>query len=170
MTMTMQSSLTEVQASAGRLREVAGELVLIAVEDQPRDCDVHLVTVVHDAAMSVAAEAEQAASLVCGEELACGSATARSRAIAQCQQHVLATGATLARDLAAPELLSDLTALARERGGEVSAWVREVSRCIQACQVALWTDVQPALLGFWRELAEFTDRSSLRPAPDADVQ
>jgi hypothetical protein len=38
-------------------------------------------------------------------------------------------------------------------------WVQEVHRRIQACQIALWTDVQPALLNYWRELADITGRS-----------
>jgi len=53
----------------------------------------------------------------------------------------------------------DLAVLGRERGREVSAWVREVSRCVQACQLALWTEMQPALLGYWQELADITGRS-----------
>ena len=42
MTVTIESALSEVQASARRLREIVRELVLIAVEDQPRNCQVHL--------------------------------------------------------------------------------------------------------------------------------
>jgi hypothetical protein len=70
-------------------------------------------------------------------------------------------GAALVRALAAPEIQNDLAALGRERGREVSAWVREISRCIQACQIALWTEVQPALLGYWQELADITGRSNV---------
>jgi hypothetical protein len=54
---------------------------------------------------------------------------------------------------------NDLAALAREHGREVGAWAREISCRIQACQIALWTDAQPALLGYWRELADITNRS-----------
>ena len=163
MTVTVQSALSEVQASAQRLRERARELVLTAVEDQPRNCQVHLVTVVHDAALDATAEAEQAAAAL-GLEQTAGIALPHAvtiEEIARCQHHVTLLGAALVRDLTAPEMQNDLAALGRERGREASAWVREVSRCIQACQIALWTDVQPALLGYWRELADITDRSSV---------
>jgi len=156
MTVTVQSALSEVQASARRLRDLMRELVLTAAEDQPRDCQVHLVTVVHDAALEAAAQAEQADAAL-SQPAPPGSTAAQ--AVAHCQHHVTLLGAALVRELAAPELLNDLAGLGREHSGEVSAWVREVNRCIQACQVALWTDVQPALLGYWRELADITGRS-----------
>jgi hypothetical protein len=156
MTVTTQSALAGVQASARRLREAARELVLIAVEDQPRGCQVHLIAVVHDAALQAAAEAEQADAAMAPEQ---GPGGATAQTVARCQHHVTLLGAALVQELAAPDLLNDLAALARERGGEVGAWVREIFRCIQACQLALWTDVQPALLGYWRELADITGRS-----------
>lgn len=155
MNVTVQSALGEVQAAAGRLRELARELVLTAVEDQPRSCQVHLVTVVHDAALDVAAEVEQAAAAVDPGPKADGL----SRAVARCHHHADLAGAALVRELVTADLLNDLAALARERGREVSAWVAEVNRCIQACQVALWTDVHPALLGYWQELADLADRN-----------
>jgi hypothetical protein len=159
MTVTVQSALTEVQASARRLRETARELVLTAVEDQPRNCQVHLVAVVHDAALVVADQAEQADAAVNSRE---GTRPgAASQAVAHCQHHVSLLGAALVRELATPEMHNDLAALGRERGREVSAWVRESSRCIQACHLALWIDVQPALLGYWRELADLTDRTCM---------
>jgi hypothetical protein len=159
MTVTVQSALSEVQASARRLRELARELVLTAVEDQPRNCQVHLVTVVHDAALDAAAEAEQAAAVSPEQWAADGLPQAAApRAVARCQHHVTSMGQVLVRELAAPELLNDLAALGRERGREVGAWVREIQRCIQACQIALWTDAQPALLAYWQELADLTDR------------
>jgi hypothetical protein len=156
MTVTVQSALSDVQASARRLGEIARELVLTAVEDQPRHCQVHLITIVHDAALDVAAETEQAYAAVDPERGADGDP---SRAVARCQHHVALAGAALVRELAAPELLNDLAALGRERGREVSTWVAEVNRRIQACQIALWTDAHPALLGYWQELADLTNRT-----------
>ena len=159
MIVTVQSALSEVRASAQRLRELVRELVLTAVEDQPRNCQVHLVAVVHDAALEVAGQAEQAEQVVSprdGDGTPPGPA---SQAVAHCQRHVTLLGAALTRQLAAPEMQNDLAALARERGREVGAWVREISRCIQACQIALWTEVHPALLGYWQELADLTGRS-----------
>ena len=164
--MTVQSALNEVQVSARRLRDLMRELVLTAAEDQPRDCQVHLVTVVHDAALDVATEAEQA-DAVLGQAAPPGQAA--SQAVAHGQHHVTLLGAVLVRELAAPELLNDLAGLSRERGGEVSAWVREILRCIQAGQIALWTDMQPALLGYWRELADAADRT-VCPAADAELE
>jgi hypothetical protein len=159
MTVTVQSALTEVQTSARRLREVAGELVLTAVEDQPRNCQVHLVAIVHDAALEVADHAEQAAAAVSPPDGEGAPPRPTSQAVAHCQRHVTLLGVALVRQLAAPEMQNDLAALGRERGREVSAWVRETSRCIQACQIALWTDIQSALLGYWQELADITTRS-----------
>ena len=161
MIVTVQSALSEVQASAQRLRELVRELVLTAVEDQPNNCQVHLVTVVHDAALDATAEAEQAAAALDLEQTAnmAPPHTATPQEVAHCQRHIALLGEVLVRGLAAPEMQSDLAALGRERGREVSVWVREISRRIQACQIALWTDVQPALLGYWQELADITDRS-----------
>lgn len=153
MTVTVQSALSEVQAATRRLRDLARELVLTAVEDQPRHCQVHLVTVVHDAALDAAAEAEQADTALGLEHVA------GAQAVARCHQHVTSLGEVLARQLAAPELMNDLAALGRERGCEVSAWAAEIMRCIQSCQIALWADVAPALLAYWQELADHTDRS-----------
>jgi hypothetical protein len=155
MTVTVQSALAEVQASAGRLRDTARELVLIAVEDQPRNTDVHLVTVIGDAVLDLAAEAEQAAA-VWREGMAGGRAP---RAVAGCQSHINVMGAVLVRELAPPAMQNDIAALGRERGREAQAWAREVSRCIHACQLALWTDMQPALHSYWQELADITDRA-----------
>ncbi len=159
MTVTVQSALTEVQASARRIREIAGELVLTAVEDQPRSCQVHLVGVVHDAALEVADQAEQADVAVSPQNGDGAPPRPAPQAVAHCQRHITSLGAALVRQLAAPEMQNDLAALGRERGREVSAWVREISRCIQACQTALWTEMQPALLAYWQELADITDRS-----------
>jgi hypothetical protein len=171
MTVTVRSALSEVQASARRLRELARELTLTAVEDQPRKCQVHLVTVVHDAALDVAAEAEQAAAAVGPEQLMAADGAiepAAAPAVARCQDHVIKLGAVLVHELAAPELHNDLVALGREHGREVSAWIREILRCIQAGQIALWTDIQPALLGYWRELADTANRT-VCPAANAEV-
>ena len=159
MTVTVQCALAEVQASARRLREIAGELVLTAVEDQPRNCQVHLVAVVHDAALEVAGQADQAEAVVNPPDGDGTPPMPAEQAVAHCQRHITLLGAALVRALAAPEMQNDLAALGRERGREVSAWVREISRCIQACQIALWTEVQPALLGYWQELADITGRS-----------
>lgn len=160
MTVTVRSALNEVEASARRLRELVRELVLTAVEDQPRNCEVHLVTVVHDAALDANAEAEQA-DVAIGPQVADGTPrhAPGPQAIARCQRHVTSLGEVLVRQLAAPELINDLAALGRERGREVSAWAAEIMRCIQACQIALWTDVQPALLAYWQELADLTNRN-----------
>jgi len=158
MTVTVQSALSEVQVSARRLREIAGELVLTAVEDQPRNCQVHLVAVVHDAALEVADHADQADTVVSPQDGDGTLSMPAEQAVAHCQQHVTMLGAALVRGLATPEMHYDLAALGRERGREVSAWVREISRCIQACQIVLWTEVQPALLSYWQELADITGR------------
>jgi hypothetical protein len=161
MTVTVQSALTEVQASARRLRELVRELVLTAVEDQPSNCRAHLVMVVHDAALDATAEAEQAAAALDLEQTAdiAPPHAVTPQEIAHCQHHVSLLGAVLVRQLAAPELLNDLAVLGREHGREVRAWSAEIMRRIQACQIALWTDTQPALLGYWQELADITDRS-----------
>ena len=161
MTVTVQSALSEVQASARRLRDLVRELVLTAVEDQPRNCQVHLVSVVHDAALDVSAEAEQADAAVGLDHTADGapSPATTPQAVARCQHHVTLLGGVLVRALAAPEMINDLTALGLEHGREVSAWAAEIMRCIQACQIALWTDAQPALLAYWQELADITGRS-----------
>jgi hypothetical protein len=161
MTVTVRSALSEVQASARRLRDLVRELVLTAVEDQPRNCQVHLVTVIHDAALDAAAEAEQADAAIGPEQTASGAPRhpATPRAVARCQHHVTSLGEVLVRQLAAPELLNDLAALGREHGREVSSWAAETMRCIQACQIALWTDIGPALLAYWQELADHTDQS-----------
>lgn len=161
MTVTVRSALSEVQASARRLRDLVRELLLTAVEDQPRSVQVHLVMVVHDAALDAAAQAEQAAAALGPERMANDARppAGASQAVARCQRHVTSMGEVLVRELAAPEVLNDLAVLGRERGREASAWAAETMRCIQACQTALWTDVGPALLAYWQELADITDRN-----------
>ncbi|MDT5367074.1 MAG: hypothetical protein QOC62_1505 [Mycobacterium sp.] len=156
MTVTIESALTTAQASAKRLREAVGELTLTAVEDRPRGTEVHLVTVVHDAALEVAAQAEQAEAA-----LQSAQKSLAASAIADCQAHVHALGVVLVHELATPERLSDLTAFTRERGREARAWAGEIVRCIETCQHLLWTDIQPALLCYWRELADTTNRTRM---------
>ena len=132
------------------------ELVLTAVEDQPRNCQVHLVTVVHDAALDATAEAEQAAAALGLEQTAdiAPPHAVTPQEIAHCQHHVSLLGAVLVRQLAAPELLNDLAALGREHGREVRAWSAEIMRRIQACQIALWTDLLPAIFSYWEEITD----------------
>jgi hypothetical protein len=154
MIVTVESALSSVQASAGRLREATQELVLIAVEDRPRGTELHLTTQVHDVALDLAAEAEQAhASLRPDEGGRPPSCEADPRQVAEGHARINAFGALLVRDLAATERLNDLATLGRDHGREAGAWAREIIRCIETCQYLLWTDVQPALLGYWRELA-----------------
>ncbi len=155
MTVTVESALSAVQASAGRLHEAVQELLLIAVEDGPRGIELHLATIMHDAALDLAAEGEQAWAAVRSR----GPDHDRPRAgtpqqLVECQARINALGAVLVRELAVPERINHLTALGRDYGREAGAWAEEIVRCIQTCQDLLWTDVQPALLGYWRELAE----------------
>jgi hypothetical protein len=159
MTVTIESALTSAHASAGRLREAVRALALIAVEDRPRGTEVHLVTVVHDAALDLTAEAEQAAAALQLEPLAGGISrtVSASRAVADCQAHVNALGGVLVRELAGPERLSDLAVFSHERGREAGAWAGEIVRYIETCQHLLWTDMEPALLCYWRELADTTN-------------
>ena len=160
MTVTVGSALSFVQASAGRLYEAVQDLVLIAVEDRPRGTEPHLVTVVHDAALDLAGEAERAqATLWPGGNGHGAARAATSTEVAASQACINTFGAMLVRDLAAAERIKDLTTLGRDHGREAGAWAKEIVRCIETCQNLLWTDVQPALLGYWRELAETIHRT-----------
>jgi hypothetical protein len=163
MTVTEQSALAGMRASVHRLLETVRELVLIADEDQPRDCHVHLITLVRDAALDIAAEAEQAdAALRSLAETAqrlpiakiCGAA-------ARSQQHLIELGLVLTRDLAEPERLNDLASLGGQHGREAGAWAAEILRSVQACQHVMWAEVQPAVLAYWGELADLIGRMSL---------
>jgi hypothetical protein len=161
MTVTIESALTTAHASVGRLREAVRELTLIAVDDRPRGTEVHLVTLVHDAALDLTAEAEQAQAALRLDSPA-GAMTrllSAARAVADCQAYVNALGGLLVTELAAPERLGELALFSRERGREAGAWVGEIVRCIETCQHLLWTDVQPALLCYWQELADTTIRT-----------
>jgi hypothetical protein len=130
---------------------------------------VHLVTVIGDAALDLASEAEQAAALWLANGTHGTPRTQASRAVAGCQAHVNAMGAVLVRKLAPPPILSDLAALGRNRGREAAAWADEIARCIDTCQQLIWTDMQPALLGYWQELVAVSDQSPCSP-PNADVE
>jgi hypothetical protein len=159
MTMTVESALASVKVCAGRLRQTMLELVLIAVEDRPRGSDVHVVMVIHDAALDLAAEAEQA-GVAFQPEIGTGISLAEaSQAVADCQAHVNAMGAVLVRELTTPARLGDLAMFGRDGGREAGAWTSEIVRCIEDCQLLLWTDMQPALLGYWQELADLTQRT-----------
>lgn len=150
MTVTVQSALTAVAASTRRLRDAAGDLVVFA-EDEPTGCQVHLVTIVQDAALDLAAEAEQAGAVL--EE---ARPPAAAQAVAACQQHLTSMGTVLVTRLAAPDRLGDLAAFGREHGREAVEWAGEIARCVAICQQLIWTDLQPALLGYWREVADLT--------------
>lgn len=158
--MTAESALAAVHTSARQLREAVQDLVLIAVEDRPRGPELHLTTLVHDAALDLAAGADQVTgALGAGGSGACMSGAATSRHVADCHAGVNALGAVLVRELAAPDRMTELAALGRDHGREAGAWGEEIIRCIETCQHLLWTDVQPALLGYWRELADLTNRT-----------
>jgi hypothetical protein len=159
MTMTLESAFSSVREAAGRLDEAARDLVLIAVEDQPHDTDVHLVTIVHDAALDLTAEAEQATAPLRSLRDIEESTGQVSSAVVVCQARVNAFGALLVRHLAAAERLGELAQLGAEHGREAGAWATEIIRCIQTCQNLLWTDIQPALLAYWQELACQTSRT-----------
>jgi hypothetical protein len=163
MTVTQQSAFAGLRASVRRLLETARELVLIADEDQPRDCHVHLITLVRDAALDVAAQAEQADEALRSlaepaqwppMAITCGAA-------ARSQEHLIELGLVLTRDLAEPERLNDLARLGRQHGREAGAWAAEIIRSVQACQHVMWTDVQPAVLAYWTELADLIGRVNL---------
>lgn len=160
MTVTVESALSAVRAAAVRLHEAVQELLLIAVEDGPRNVELHLATIMHDAALDLAAEGEQAWVLLQpGGRGDNPSRAATPRTLAEYQARILALGVVLVRELAVSERLNDLTALGRDHGREAGAWADEIIRCIETCQHLLWTDVQPALLGYWRELADLTNGS-----------
>lgn len=170
MTVTMESALNSVHASVERLRESVQELVLMAVEDRPRGTELHLTTLVHDAALDLAAEAEQSAGALRPDDPGTDMSRAvTARHVGQCQARINVLGAVLVRELAAPQRLTELAALGAGRGREAGAWAGEIIRCIETCQHLLWTDVQPALLGFWRELADTTNRTCA-PAPVTELE
>ena len=160
MTVTVESALSAVRAAAGRLHEAVQELLLIAVEDGPRSIELHLATIMHDAALDLAAEAEQAAGALGEDGLREDMRRAvAAQQVAQYQARINMLGAVLVRELASPERITGLAALGADRGREAGAWAEETVRCIETCQHLLWTDVQPALLGYWRELADLTNGS-----------
>jgi len=155
--MTAESARSAMHAAAGRFHEAVQELLLIAVEDGPRNVELHLATIIHDAALDLAAEGEQAWAVL--------QASARHddrpravtpRQLAEYQARILALGAVLVRDLAVAGRLNDLAGLGRNHGREAGAWADEIVRCIETCQHLLWTEVQPALLGYWQELTDMT--------------
>jgi hypothetical protein len=155
MIVTVQSALTSVRASAERLCEAVQELVLLAVEDRPCGTELHLVTLVHDAALDVAAEADWVIDVLRADGPGGRtSGTTTSRHIAECQARINVLGATLVRELAAPERITELATLGADHGREAGAWADEIIRCIETCQFLLWTDMQPELLGYWQELAD----------------
>jgi hypothetical protein len=163
MTVTEQSALADMRASVHRLLETVRELVLIADEDQPRNCHVHLITLVRDAALDMAAEAEQAdAALRSLAETAQWPPVAQTcGAAARSQEHLIELGLVLTRDLAEPERLNDLARLGGQHGREAGAWAAEIVRSVQACQHLMWAEVQPAVLAYWGQLADLIGRVNL---------
>jgi hypothetical protein len=151
MTVTVQSTLSSVRASAGRLREAVRELALIAVEDQPRSVTVHLLDAVSDAVLELTSHAELAATELDGISDPRRNAPL---AVLAAQAHLNQLGAALTADLATPGRLAELAGFGQGHGRESAAWAGEVLRCVQACQQIIWTDVQPALLGYWEEIID----------------
>src|SRR5689334_12731214 len=158
MTVTVQSMLRSVQASSERLREAVRELTLTAVEDRPRGVTVHLLDAVSDTALELSSHAELAATELDGITDRWQRA---SLAVLAMQAHVNHLGAALTADLAAPERLAELAGFGRGHGRESAAWAGEVTRCVQAVQQLIWTDLQPALLGYWEEITD-PDGGALR--------
>ncbi|MHC3474022.1 hypothetical protein ACYF6T_35720 [Streptomyces sp. 7R007] len=144
MTVTLQSAHAGLTAALHRLRDTTRELELIAVSDQPRGGGAALVDKVADAALETSGAAELAAGAAQDDSTA---------AVAQCQSYVHTLGRILVDRLAAPERLAELGALGDESGREAGAWADEVVRCVHACQQALWSDVLPAALAYWQEIA-----------------
>ncbi|MGW2517736.1 hypothetical protein ACWC09_12080 [Streptomyces sp. NPDC001617] len=144
MTVTLQSAHEALTAALHRLRDTTRELELIAVSDQPRGGGVVLVDEVADAALETSGAAELAVTVAQGDS---GPTVARS------QWYVHTLGRVLVDRLAAPERLAELGALGSEFGREAGAWADEVVRCVHACQQALWSDVLPAALAYWQEIA-----------------
>jgi hypothetical protein len=161
MTVTVQSALTSVRASAGRLAEAARELVLIAVEDRPCGVKVHLVDVVSDAALELISHAEQAAAEL---NSVADSRRDASLAVLATQAHINRMGSVLVSELAAPERLGELARFGPRHGRESAAWAVEVVRCVQGCQQLIWTDLQPAVLAYWEEITD-TDRDTRSTRP-----
>jgi hypothetical protein len=161
MTVTVDSALSAVQAAAGRLDEAVQELLLIAVEDGPQGIELHLATIVHDGALDLAAEAEQAAGALAhdGPGEGAGHAAAAWR-VARYQACISVLGAVLVRGLASPERITGLAALGAGRGREAGAWAEEIVRCIETCQHLLWIDVQPTLASYWEEITEMDPDAS----------
>jgi hypothetical protein len=110
-----------------------------------------LVDMVRNAAVEVAGEAAQASAAVQGSGLRWGAGPS---AVACCQAHVNSLGSVLVQQLAAPKQLAGLAGPGDSQGCEIAKWAAEVARCVQACQRVVWTDLQPALLGYWIELIE----------------
>jgi hypothetical protein len=161
MTVTVESALSAVHKAAGRLHEAVQELLLIAVEDGPRGIELHLATIMNDAALDLAAETEQAVDALAQDRSGEGlSRAAAARRVAQYQGRINVLGAVLVRELASPERITGLAALGAGRGREAGAWAQEIVRCIETCQHLLWTDVQPALAGYWEEIIEMDPDAS----------
>jgi hypothetical protein len=170
MTVTMASALTSVHGSAERLREAVQHLVLIAVEDRPRGAELHLTTIMHDAALDLAAEADHAAAVLRPDGPAGDPASTMGyQRILEYQAGINRLGCVLIRELATAERINHLGAAGAGHGREAGAWAEEIIRCIETCQHLLWTDVQPALLGYWQELTALTDRTGT-PATDTELE
>jgi hypothetical protein len=170
MTVTVESALTSVHGSAKRLREAVQHLVLIAVEDSPRGTELHLASIMHDAALDLAAEDDHATvALWPDTRTESVSRAAAFRRVLDYQARINSLGSVLTGELATAERLNHLATLGTAHGREAGAWAEEIIRCIETCQHLLWTDVQPALLVYWRELAALTDRTCT-PATDTELE
>jgi hypothetical protein len=154
MTVTAESALSAVHVSARRLQEAVQELLLIAVEDGPRGIELHLATIMHDATLDLAAEAEQAADALGQDGPGKGMCCTAARQVARYQAHINTLGTVLVRELASGERITELAALGASRGREAGAWAEEIVRCVETCQHLLWAEVQPALLDYWEEIIE----------------
>jgi hypothetical protein len=169
MTVTVESAWSAVQAAAGRLHEAVQQLVLIAVEDCPGDTKLHLTTIMHDAALDLAAEAEHAmAALGPHTRAGISSRAAASQHVLDYQACINKLGSVVIGELATAERINHLGACGTDHGREAGAWAEEVIRCIETCQHLLWADIQTALLGYWQELAP-TDRICT-PATDTELE
>lgn len=145
------------------LREDVLALRLQAVEDHPRNEPNKLIEDVGAAAESLAGWAEEAfdaaaQALSAAEGPADGARL--NDALDSCGRALQRFAGQLQAELAATTRIDQLTALAREGGRELRAWVQAIKEALDQVQASRGS-AQAALILCWQELAEHP-----APAPE----
>lgn len=148
---TLQEAALAARAMTARCRE----LRVAVSEDRPEPADLALLSHLEDAVEDLAGAATEATNAVVAAASLCDEGLDREggRQLVACHLLVNQLGRQLERDVGGHEPLTELDALARQRGRAWAAWLGAVRRSMDEGRRALDL-LEDALVECWRDVAD----------------